>query len=336
MVPNAQAEEPPPSNNGLQFFEGGAFRTEAGEVIPDLVLCYETWGRPAQGRSNVIVLCHERSGDHRSLGAFIGPGRVFDPERYYVVTMDALGAGQSTTPSASGLGMRFPWYTIRDMVRAQCLALTKGLGVTQVRCVVGPSMGAYMALEWAVMYPPFVRSAACVLPSARCTPQLLAVHEAMRTALATDPAWLDGAYTTPPQAGLAAAATVAFPWRYGEEWYLQYQLGDQYRAKLGLVRERAQEYEAIDLWYQSLACDSHDVAAPYGSDLATALGRYRSPVLLMPCVTDILVPPRNAQLMQQLLPNAQYVEISSFAGHAAGLLEVEFISDAVQTFLAGR
>ena len=108
------------------------------------MVCYETWGQANQFRTNVILVCHGRGGDRLSLGAYIGPGKAFDTNRYFVVAVDAIGAGLSTTPASSGLGMRFPRYNIRDMVRAQCLALTTGLGLTQIRCVVGPSMGSYM------------------------------------------------------------------------------------------------------------------------------------------------------------------------------------------------
>ena len=338
LLPLPTPDEPtsPPSNDGPQFFHGGPFRTESGSVIPDLTICYETWGRPAPGRSNAVILCHGRSGDTASWGAFIGAGKLFDPERHFIIAMDALGSGRSTRPSASGLGTDFPQYTIRDMVRAQCLMVTKGLGVTQVRSVAGVSMGAYMALEWALLYPPFVRTAVCVLPSAFATPQLRAVHEAVREAIALDPGWQGDRSTMPPHASLEAAALVEFPWGYGEEWYLQYRSDAAYEEKLAQVRQKAHNNNALDVWYQTVACDLHDVAMPYGLGLPGALDRFRSPVLLLPSSTDVLIPPSNAALLQELLPNAQLVDIPSYAGHAAGLLEVEFVSQAIQSFWEGR
>ena len=327
--------EPPPSNHGPEFFHAGDFITESGGVIPDMVVCYETWGQPNQFRSNVVLLCHGRGGDRRSLGAFIGPGKAYDTERYYVVAIDSIGAGMSSSPASRGLRMGFPQYNIRDMVRAQCLALTKGMGLTQLRCVAGPSMGSYMALEWAVNYPPFVKSAVCIVPSARCAPQLRAIHEAMRVVIMADTAWEEGDYTQPPLAGLRAAATAEFPWSFGEEWYLQYGKAEWYEVRLEWARRQAEQRDAANAVYQSIACDLHDVSAPFGGALAATLGRCAMPVLVMPTATDLLIPPRNAQLLHQLLPRSTYVEIPSYGGHAAGGLEVEFVAHHIRAFLAG-
>ena len=324
---------PPPSNHGAEVFQAGDFVLESGEVIRDMQVCYETWGQLNQWGTNIVLVCHGRSGDRLSLGAHIGPGRAYDTDRYFVVAMDAIGAGMSSSPASTGLGMRFPRYNIRDMARAQCLALTKGLGVTQLRCVAGPSMGAYVALEFTVTYPAIVKSAVCLVPSAKCTPQLTAIHESQRAAIMADAAWEDGGYNKPPVKGLHAAATAGFPWSYGEEWYLQNAKPEWYQARLEWARKQSEEIDANNSIYQSMACDQHDVSVPFGGDLTAALARCRLPVLVMPCATDLLIPPRNAQLLHQLLPRSRYVEIPSYAGHAAAGLEEEFVAYHIQRFL---
>src|SRR5262249_12634888 len=106
------------------------------------------------------------------------------------------------------------------------------------------------------------------------------------------------------------------------------------QSHMAHVRRHAEAYDALDLWYQTIACDSHDVSAQFGGDLTAALERYRSPVLVIPSASDILVPPRNAELMARLLPNADLVEIPSSAGHAAGVLETSFVSGAIRDFLS--
>ncbi len=326
---------PPASNEGPQVFRASRFVLESGDVIQGLEIHYETWGRQNQFGTNTILVCHGRSGNRLAAAGTIGPGKAFDTDRYFVVAMDALGAGQSSSPMSSDLRMSFPRYTVRDMVRAQCLALTRGLGVTQLRCVAGSSLGAFLAIEWAVTYPAFVKAAVCVLPAARASAHSRAINDGIRAALLADREWLSGDYAGPPADGLQAAAAVEFPWRYGEEWYLQYEDQRFYQERLEWELQRAQQRDANNLLYETFAWDSHDVSAPYGGDLAAALGRCRMPVLLMPCATDLLVPPRNAQLMQKLLPNSAYVEIRSYAGHAAAWLEAEYVEEMTREFLAG-
>lgn len=326
---------PPASNEGPRVFQAGDFVLESGEVIRDMEVCYETWGQLNQWGTNAILVCHGRSGNRLSHGAAIGPGKAYDTDRHFVLAIDSIGTGMSSSPASTGLGMKFPRYNVRDMVRAQCLALTRGLGLTQLRCVAGPSMGAYMALEWAVTYPAVVKAAVCVVPSAKCAPQLQAIHEAQRAAIMADEAWKEGGYAQPPVKGLRAAATVGFPWSYGEEWYLQYARPEWHETRLEWARKQAEEGDANNSIYQSIACDLHDVSVPFGGDLAAALARCRMPVLVMPCATDLLVPPRNAQLMHQLLPGSTYAEIPSYAGHAAASLETEFVTHHIRLFLEG-
>ncbi len=323
---------PPASNDGPQFFRTRDFVLESGVTLPELEICYETWGRPNQFRSNVVLLCHGRSGNRLSHGLYAGPGKLFDTDRYFVVAMDAIGSGLSSSPASTGMRMRFPHFTIRDMVRAQCLAATHGLGLGQFRCVSGPSMGSYMALEWAVNYPAIVKSAVLLVPSAQCAPQLRAIHEAQRAAIMADPAWAGGEYDSPPVKGLRVAATAEFPWSYGEEWYLQLNTVDRYEARLEWTREQILLRDANNIIYTSLACNRHDVAGPYGGSLAAALARCRMPVLVMPSATDLLIPPRHAQLLRDLLPQAAYQEIPSYAGHWA-FQERDFVTHHVSAFL---
>lgn len=328
---NPEREAPPPSNDGPQFFDAGDFRTESGEVIPGLQVCYETWGRPNQFGSNTILLTHGSGGDRLRMGPYMGPGRPFDPDRHFIVAVDAIGAGLSTRPSSTGLGKRFPRITIRDMVRSQCLLLTRCLGLTGVRCVAGPSMGGYQAIEWAVTYPAFVKSAVCIIGSAQRTAHQAAIGAGIKAAIATDPRWRDGDYTEPPVDGLRAAGKVWFPWIFGEEWYLQY-TPETLEYALAESAERALLSDPWDTLCQEDACNTHDVGAPYGDNLVGALRRAHMPVLVMPCTTDLLVPARNSRLLADLLPNPTYVEIPSYAGHGASSREVAFISHHIQQF----
>ncbi|GAC1354730.1 MAG: hypothetical protein NVSMB31_15020 [Vulcanimicrobiaceae bacterium] len=57
----------------------------------------------------------------------IGPGKAYDPAKYFIICTDAIGNGQTTSPrnSATQHGTAFPHYSIRDMVESQCQLVTK-------------------------------------------------------------------------------------------------------------------------------------------------------------------------------------------------------------------
>src|SRR5688572_11802331 len=91
----------------------------------------------------------------------IGAGRMLDPARYFVVAVDALGNGVSSSPSNSAIqaGEKFPRFTIRDMVHSQHELLTRILKLDQVFLVTGSSMGGMQTFEWVVSYPDFMKGA---------------------------------------------------------------------------------------------------------------------------------------------------------------------------------
>lgn len=183
------------------------------------------------------------------------------------------------------------------------------------------------------MYPAFVRRAVCLVSAARCAPHSRVIHEGLRTAIMTDPAWNGSAYAENPLTGLEAAATANFAWRHGDEWCLQYADSELFQAHLEATRQRYGFLDACSFVHMTHACDAHDVSAPYSGDLVAALSRAGMPVLVMPCASDLLIPPANSRLMHRLLPNSSYVEIPSYAGHTASSLEVEFIRHHLSRFL---
>jgi pimeloyl-ACP methyl ester carboxylesterase len=127
---------------------------------------YATHGKLNQAKSNAILVTHAASGVRTSNAALIGPGKAYDTDKYFVVTVDAIGGGNSSQPK-DGLGPKFPKYTIRDMVRAQHDLLTNGLGLAHVVAIGGPSMGAQQALEWGIHYPDFTDGLLLIVPASR-------------------------------------------------------------------------------------------------------------------------------------------------------------------------
>jgi pimeloyl-ACP methyl ester carboxylesterase len=82
--------------------------------------------------------------------------------------------------------MRFPMVTIRDDVAAQHRLLTEELGVRRLALVIGFSMGAQQAYQWAVSHPDMVDRIAPFCGTARTTPHNAVFLEGARAALIAD------------------------------------------------------------------------------------------------------------------------------------------------------
>jgi homoserine O-acetyltransferase len=142
----------------LFTFNLGDFKLQSGQVLQDCKVTYRTWGTLNRDKSNVILVPTWYNGRSEDMARYIGPGRLIDDTKYYVVVVDALGNGSSSSPSnhRTQRGNSFPGITIRDMVETQHRLLTQHLGINHVHAVLGISMGGMQTYEWLAAYPNFM------------------------------------------------------------------------------------------------------------------------------------------------------------------------------------
>src|SRR5438876_381845 len=191
------------------------FHFHSGEVLPELRLHYRTIGtaqRDAGGTvRNAVLIMHGTGGagtqflSPQFAGVLFGPGQLLDATRYFIILPDGIGHGGSSKPS-DGLHARFPHYTYDDMVAAQHELLTKKLGVSHLRLVMGTSMGAMQTWVWAETYPDFMDA---LMPLASNPVELAGRNYIWRRmamdAIRNDPEWLGGEYKKQPMRALIAA-----------------------------------------------------------------------------------------------------------------------------------
>ena len=110
-----------PTDPPHQLYEVGDFTLESGQVIKDFAISYVTHGTLNAQKSNAILMVTALSGNHHRLDFLIGPGKALDTTKYFIVATDAISNGLTTSPSNSKAQprMRFPRFTIRDMVHSQ-------------------------------------------------------------------------------------------------------------------------------------------------------------------------------------------------------------------------
>jgi len=194
------------------------FLFTTGESLPELKLHYLTIGKPERDATgkvvNAVLILHGTGGMGRVFltdtfaGRLFGPGQLLDGATHYIILPDGVGHGNSTKPS-DGMRMGFPKYTYDDMVRAQFLLLTEGLGVNHLRLVLGTSMGAMHTWLWGETYPEFMDA---LMPLASA-PVAIAGRNWMQRqmridCIKSDPAWNGGEYTKPPILGLKCVSFV--------------------------------------------------------------------------------------------------------------------------------
>ena len=125
-----------------------SYKFEAGPQLDNVKIGYVTYGKLNDAKTNAILLVPGTSSGRHWADAYVGPGKMYDTDKYFCIGVDVIGGGNSSQPS-DGLGVNFPRYTIRDMVRTEYELVTKGLGLSDLHAVAGPSMGSFQGVEWA-------------------------------------------------------------------------------------------------------------------------------------------------------------------------------------------
>src|SRR6476469_3052050 len=74
-----------------QFATLGDFKLENGETIRDCRIAYRTFGQLNADKSNAVLFPTWFTGTSGQLVEQVGPGKVVDSSKYYVILVDALG-----------------------------------------------------------------------------------------------------------------------------------------------------------------------------------------------------------------------------------------------------
>lgn len=329
-----------------EFFELGDFRFESGVTLPDARLCYVTHGILNGDKTNAILLPSFYSGDHHGYDFLIGPGKALDPAKYFIVATDMFADGLSSSPSntpAPFAGPDFPTVTIRDNVNATHRLISEKFGVTRLHAVIGFSMGAQQAFQWAASYPDAMEKVVGYCGNAKEYPFGIVRLEGAKSAIMADSAWNGGRYDEPPEVGLKALARHWASWGKSQEWWRR----ETYRS-LGAnsIEEAIADDEAYwlskdanNLLSQAVAWQQHNVGDTPGFDgkVEAALRSIKAEVLMMPSETDLYFPAVDAESEAQFIPKVKLVPIPSIWGHGAGgggdPKDVEFLNKEIGRFL---
>jgi len=325
------------------------FRTESGTTLPEARIVYTTLGKLNAAGDNAVLLPSHYMANFNGYNWLIGSGaeRALDPARDFLIMTELFGNGRSSSPSNAPEPFhapRFPVTTIRDNVEAVHRLLTQELRVNHVHAVVGFSMGAEQAFQWAVSHPDFMDDIVATAGTAKCYGHGFVRLEGQIAALTTDPAWHDGEYTTPPVKGLEAFGLVWAGWLYSQEWWRKElwrtntPAGTTFEQAWQAFRKRFSA-DANDYILQARTWQRHDVGTTPGfnGDTERALRSIKARVLYMPSETDLYFPVGDARYEQAFIPHVTFMPIPSLWGHTAGAAsnpaDLKFLNENIAKFL---
>ena len=352
---------------------------ESGALLGPVTIAYETYGDLSPAKDNVVLVEHAFSGDSHVAGYYsddeeklkpgwwdsvVGPGKGIDTDKYFVICSNILGGCMGTTgpgtinpETGKPYGLEFPMVTIGDMVDAQ-KKLLEHLGINQLLCVIGGSVGGMQVLEWCVRYPHMVRSAVPVASTMRHSAMAIAFNEVARQAIMADPNWKRGAYygAEPPDTGLAVARMVGhvtylsdeamrrkFGRRLQDKNDFSYDFDIDFQVESYLRYQGTkfvQRFDANSLLYITKAADYFDLTqkSPRSAD-ERDFSRTNAKFLVISYTSDWLYPTYQSKELVQALKrtgnDVSFCEIEADAGHDAFLIPDPRLRKILRGFLDG-
>lgn len=316
-----------------QFANIGNLKLQNGGVIRNCRVGYRTFGQLAADKSNVVVFTTWAGGTTEQLQSNIGPGKLVDSNLYFVVAIDALSNGVSSSPSNSRLQprMHFPQFSLRDTIESQHDLLTRVLKIDHVKAVVGISMGGMQTFQWLVSYPSFMDQAVPIVGSPRPAPYDLLLWQAQIEALMRDRNWRGGNYSANPARALDFA--------FGElllttpSDYNRRKTREQVLADFANARKDNLGADANDKIRQAQAMMQLDVSRDFGGSLERAAQAVKARVFVVVAKQDHVVTPGPASEFAKLI-GAKLLVLEGDCGHLATACESARLNQAVRDFLS--
>lgn len=307
----------------------GQLDLEEGGSIPDCQLAVATFGELNAARDNAILITTWFSGTHQIFrDVYIGPEHALDPEKYFIVCINQIGSGLSTSPhNASGpnagIAMSaFPKVRIGDDIVAQERLLREHCGIEELQLVTGGSMGAQQTYEWAVRFREKVKRAAPIAGTAQNTPHDFLYAEALKEAITSDPRWNGGEYKSNEDVvdGIKRHAHIWAVMGFSTEfWKQEVWRALEFESKEAFLEGFLEPYFTVmdpnDLLCMAWKWQRGDVTRHTGGDLAAALGRITAKTFVIPIDEDMFFPPRDCKAEQELIPNSELRVVEDILGH---------------------
>jgi len=316
------------------------FLLESGVTFPNAYIKYATYGSLNKDSSNAILLPSSYGSDYNGYNFLIGKNNALDTSKYFLILPELFANGHSSSPSntpAPFHGPNFPITTIRDNVLAEYQLISKQFKIKKLKSVIGFSMGAQQAFQWAISYPKVVESIIAFCGTAKTYPHGYVRLESAISCIEADSDWDYGNYSSPPLKGLKSWALHWASWFLSQDWFRLEkfkELGFETFQKFIQARiDKEKVIDANDRISQARTWESHDISndSLYMGDIEKALTAIQCNTLYMPSESDLYFPVSEAQYEKKFIP------IPSVWGHLAGAglnqKDNDFLNLNIKSFL---
>lgn len=320
-----------------EYFTLKEFKFKNGETLNDAKVEYISFGTPLYDENgiikNALVYFHGSSGSCysvRRISEYIGSGDLFNSDKFFFISLSALGCPNSSSPSTTGLKNKFPEYDVDDMVNFQKQFLEERFGIKHVKGLIGNSMGGFEVLTWGCLYPDSVDFIISLVSSFKVGGHNYALSKIMNNILESDPDYNGGDYEIPISDSLKRSLKLSSDAMYcyglSREEYRNNMTNQEIEDAMAEFAEESLEEDVNDLIYMNSSSMDYD--------LTDRLKDISAKVLIIAINQDQYFPPNlDAIPMSKMIKNSKLVIFDSCMGHI-GSSELYKIEDDLEEFLS--
>ncbi|MDP1677312.1 MAG: alpha/beta fold hydrolase [Bacteroidota bacterium] len=317
------------SNSHQQYSSIGNLALQSGDTLYDCSVGYRTFGVLNKEKSNAILFCTWYMGNSADLQGLIGNNSFVDSTKYFVIAVDALGDGVSSSPSNSirQPGEKFPLFTIRDMVTSQYLMLKKEFGITQLHGMIGGSMGGMQIFEWIVAYPNYMKHAVAYVGTPRLSSYNRLFFTVLEKIIANGKKYSMSEIDQSELYSMAFALVLRTPEFINKEVTME-----KYQEYIrSFERDTIHTERFTDLSYQLKAMINHNIFQYDSNRVSSSVYRIKTKLLLIVATKDLTVNPQAAIQFGKVV-NAKIIQLTNDCGHLAPGCEFERCSKEIRLF----
>ena len=289
----------------------------------------------------------------------VGPGKPIDTNRFHLVCVNSVGSCKGSTGPTSidpgtGLayGKEFPDITVWDIADFTAKAMDQ-IGINDIHCVVGPSMGGMTALAWVTGQVGRTQHMINISSALEADPFAIALRSLQREIIKSDVDYKQGNYGVgfSPFSGMILARTLGLiSYRSGIEWRNRF--GRQRTTSASAKPEQEFEIESYLARNAERFCENFDpdsyIKLSHCMDRFSLDEKFSDPIQAITrsglqtasvaaVSSDLLFPEYQQQALYDLLVKAdvetEFHLVECPYGHDAFLIEEKQVSDLISKYM---
>ena len=307
-----------------------SFEFTGGEILENVMVEFMTFGTPKYDGNvitNAIVYCHGSLGNFTSVKKIFPlnyENAPFDESKYFFISISALGSPGSCSPSSTGMKNNFPSYTIEDVANFQKQFLAEKFGIDHVLGIIGNSMGGFVALTSAILYPDFAEFIMPGVSSYKVAGHDYILSKFVNEIIVSDENYEKGILNDSIKRTIKLASLAEFNFGISKE-ALRATPKDELSQNFEEFGDESLFMDVYDIKYCNEACMNYDVE--------NDLDKIKSKTFIISCSQDPHFPPELDGIpMSEMIKDSQIVIMDSLLGHLC-FNELENIADELKAFM---